>query len=62
MTNDQLLDIYKQNISESHIAALKSVFNAGYYAGAGLTPTANGTDFTRFQAKPVAVVKAKHSD
>jgi hypothetical protein len=60
MTNDDLLDLYKQNVSESHIAALKTVYNAGYYAGAGFTPSANATDFTRFQTKPSAVVKAKH--
>lgn len=60
MTNDELLDIFKQNAGESFMAGLRGIFDAGYCAGAGITPTANGTDFSKFQTKPAAVVKTKH--
>lgn len=60
MTNDDIIDLYKQNVAESHAAALRSVFNAGWYAALGQTPVSSSVDQTRFAAKPTAIVKAKH--
>jgi hypothetical protein len=60
MTNSDIIDLYKQNVSESHAAALRAVFNAGWYAALGQTPTATSLDQTRFASKPTALVKAKH--
>ena len=62
MTNDQLLFIYKQNLDVSIIAALKGVYAAGYHEGAGLTPTANGVDYSATKTAPVAVVKIRRPD
>ena len=62
MTNDDIVKIFKANIDESLIAALRGVYNAGYYEGAGLTPTATSVDQSKVKAKPTAVVKVKHSD
>ena len=62
MTNDQLTFIYKQNIDTSFIAALKGLYNAGYHEGAGLTPTANGTDYAATKSLPTTIVKVKKPD
>lgn len=60
MTNDDLVKIFKTNIEESEIAALRGVYNAGYYEGAGVTPSATSPDQSKVKAKPVAVVKVKN--
>lgn len=62
MTNDQLMKVFKTNIDESEIAALRGVYNAGYYEGAGITPTATSVDQSKVKAVPAAVVRTKHSD
>jgi hypothetical protein len=62
MTNDDIVKIFKTNSSESFIAALRGVYNAGYYEGAGLTPTATSVDQSKLKSKPTAVVSVKHSD
>lgn len=59
MTNDQIEDIYKAGLKDGKTAGLRAVWNAGYYQGAGITPTAAGTDFSLQAAKPAAVVTAK---
>lgn len=62
MTNDDITKIFKTNIDESFVAALRGVYNAGYYQGAGVTPTATSVDQSKVKATPVAVTKVKHSD
>lgn len=62
MTNEQLESIYKANIDQGHIAALKAVFNHGYYDGAGLAVTANSVDVVRARAAPSAIIKLKRPD
>jgi hypothetical protein len=62
MTNDQLLYIFKQNLDQSEIAALRGVYNAGYCEGAGVTPSATLEDFSRSKAAPAAVVKIRRPD
>jgi hypothetical protein len=37
MTDNELEVVYKANISESHYAGLRGVFDAGYALGAGLS-------------------------
>lgn len=62
MTNAQILTIFKANITESLVAALRGVYNAGYYEGAAITPTAASPDISQSKAIPAAIVKVKHSD
>jgi hypothetical protein len=52
MTNAELESLYKENVDISHLAALRAVFNAGYFASAGITPTAQTADQSRISAKP----------
>ena len=59
MTNDQIEDIFKTGLRDGKIAALRAVWNAGYYQGASITPTAGGHDFSLQVAKPAAVVTGK---
>lgn len=59
MTDKELSDIFKVNIDLSPAAALRGVYNAGWYAGAGQTPAATSADKSINAAKPVAVVKLK---
>ena len=37
MTDNDLDNIYKQNVGESHFAGLRGVFDAGYNFGAGVS-------------------------
>jgi hypothetical protein len=62
MTNAELISIFKANIDESLMAAIRGVYNAGYYEGAAITPTATSPDVSKTKAKPVAVVRVRHSD
>lgn len=62
MNNDEITKIFKTNIDESFVAALRGVYNAGYYEGAGVTPSATGVDQSKVKAKPTAVVKVKHGE
>jgi hypothetical protein len=62
MTNLQLEAIYNSGISQSHIAALKTVYNAGYYAHAGVTPNDSTPDVVSTQTAPTAYVKPKKPD
>ena len=62
MTNAQILTIFKTNLAESIFAALRGVYNAGYYEGAGVAPTATAPDVSQSKALPTAVVRVKHSD
>lgn len=59
MTNDEINDIYKAAVAVSRNAALRAVYNAGWYAGAGQTPTAGSEDKSAKVAKPSAVVQVK---
>jgi hypothetical protein len=62
MTNAELIGIFKTNLEESFMAAVRGVYNAGFYEGAGITPTATSPDVSRTKAKPAAVVRVRHSD
>ena len=62
MTNAEIIAIFKANIDESLVAALRGVYNAGYYEGAGVTPSAASVDQSKVKSKPTAVVKVKHGD
>lgn len=57
MTNAQLEDIYKTALADGRIAALRAVWNAGWYEAKGITPTANSADQSTIVAKPAAVVR-----
>lgn len=59
MTNEEILNIYKEGCKDSHISGLRSLFNAGYYLGKGFTPTTSGHDYSVTASKPVAVVKSQ---
>ena len=59
MTSDQLLDIYKFSIDISNIAALRAVYNAGWYAGAAITPTTTSLERSALEAKPTVIVKTR---
>lgn len=39
MTDNDLENLYKTNLSESHFAGLRGVFDAGYAIGAGAQQT-----------------------
>jgi len=58
MTDNDLDNLYKQNVGESHCAGLRGVFDAGYAVGAGSTVaiaqnTDPSTNVTAAQAAPV---------
>lgn len=59
MTNDQIEAIWKTALNDGKLAALRAVWNAGYYQGASITPTAGGHDYSLQSAKPTAVVSGK---
>lgn len=59
MTNAQMEAIFKNNIPISLPAALRSVWNAGYYEGKGTTPTSTSADKSWDAAKPVAFILCK---
>lgn len=58
MTNEELEAIYKENIGNDHVTALRMVYNHGWYAGAGQTPTASSEDKSKSATKPTAIIKA----
>jgi hypothetical protein len=62
LTNAQIEAIFKANVDQSFSAALRGVYNAGFYEGTGVTPTATSVDQSQVKAKPVAVVRVRHSD
>lgn len=62
MTNDDINKLYQGNIDISHLAALRAVFNAGYFAGAGVTPTAGTPDQSRVSAPPTTKLKITKPD
>lgn len=59
MTNDQIHNIFKAASGISLTAGLRAIWNAGWYEGAGQTPTANSEDKSLKASKPVAVVAVK---
>ena len=61
MTNDELKSIFKANLSESEVAALRGVYNAGWYAGAAQTPSATSVDKSLAASKPTAIVQTRHT-
>ena len=62
MTNDQMVWMYKQNVGQSAISAMRAIYNAGYCEGAGVTPTANMQDYSKAKAVPVAIHKINSPD
>lgn len=60
MTDQEMLELYRENLPDSLAAALRGVYNAGYYHGAGLTMTANSQDRSGVgAAKPANPIKIK---
>lgn len=62
MTYAQLEAIYKANVGMSVEQALRAVWNAGWYEGAGVTPTATSPDKSKGVTKPVAIILLKAHD
>lgn len=62
MTNADIESLYSENIDISHLAALRAVFNAGYYAGASITPTTTTPDQSRISSKPTVRIKIRKPD
>jgi len=62
MTFDQLEAIFKANNTMSREQALRAVWNAGWYEGAGITPTATSPDKSKGATKPVAIIVLKSHD
>lgn len=62
MTNQDLEAIYTSAVGISHQAGLREVFNAGYYAHAGITPNANTPDAAATATPPTSYVKLKDRD
>ena len=62
MNSKQLERIYQDNVGVSHIAALKAVYNAGWCADHGETPSDTTGDATEKQSPPTAYVKIRKPD
>jgi hypothetical protein len=62
MNSAQLEKIYRDNVSVSHIAALKAVYNAGWCADHGETPSDSTSDASEKQTAPTSYVKIKKPD
>lgn len=58
MTNDEIEAIYKENLPNGHITALRILFTHGVLAGQGVTPTATSKDVSAVTAKPAAIIRA----
>lgn len=58
MTNDEIEAIYKENLPNGHITALRIIFTHGVYAGSGVTPTATSRDVSTVTAKPAAIIRS----
>lgn len=61
MTDNDLEILYKQNINESHFAALRGVFDAGYAVGAGsgvptIDQSSNASAVTALADTPVVAI------
>lgn len=54
--------IFKANIGMSEEQALRAVWNAGWYEGAGVTPSATSPDKSKAAAKPVAIIQLRSAD
>lgn len=54
--------IYKANLDLSQEHALRAVWNAGWYEGAGVTPSVTSPDKSKAAPKPAAIIKLRHSD
>lgn len=59
MTNTDIDNIFKAALGDGHVAALRAVWNAGWYEAKAITPTASSADQSIQPAKPVAVVSGK---
>lgn len=62
MTYAQMEAIFKANIGMSEEQALRAVWNAGWYEGAGITPTETSPDKSKAATKPVAIIKLNSRD
>lgn len=60
MTNADMEKIYQSASGLSHAAGLRAVFNAGWCAKAGETPSGTTVDASDLQAAPSAYVKPRH--
>lgn len=59
MTLQQLVAIYQANLGIGHLEALQAVYDQGYFAGAGITVTAQSVDVVVNQPAPTTIVKLK---
>lgn len=62
MTLAQLEAIYKANIGIGPLEALEAVFTHGYFAGAGLTPSATSASVVPSTAAPTTIIVLKKPD
>lgn len=59
MTKDEIQEIYKAGAETNHVNGLRAIFNAGWYIGAGQTPSSTSVDKSVSAAKPAVIVKSK---
>lgn len=59
MTDFQIEEIYRSNLGDSNISALRGVWLAGYLEGKGTVPTASAIDTSKSIAKPTLVPTVK---
>ena len=59
MTNTEIENIFKSANEISFMAGLRAVWNAGWYEGAGKTPSASAHDKSIHAGKPTATVTPK---
>lgn len=52
MKDTDIESIFKQNVGESVVSALRVIYNLGYCDGASITPTSNTGDKSALAAKP----------
>ena len=52
MTDLELINMHKTLLGESEVVALRAIYNAGYCAGAGATPSVTAPDYSVQQTKP----------
>lgn len=62
MTNADIETLYRENVDISHAAALRAVFNAGYYQHAGTTPNYQTADQSRVSSLPAVRAKVIKPD
>jgi hypothetical protein len=62
VTNDDINKLYQGNIDISHLAALRAIYNAGYFAGAVITPNSMTADQSKVAPVPTTKLKITKPD